>query len=837
MSEARARIKVNQLLDKAGWKFFDTSEGKANILLEANVKLEALGDDFEHTKNGYIDYLLLDKRGDALCVVEAKREEKNPLDGKEQARAYAKGKNARYIILTNGNIHYLWDIQAGNPQIISKFPNQSDFFVKEQFKPDRHALIREDVHDDYIAITQDPTFANNPSYIDTKTRKGFIEEKNLRLLRPYQVKAIKALQDAVKKGSDRFLFEMATGTGKTLTAAAIIKLFLRTGNASRVLFLVDRLELEDQAEKNFKDYLKNDYTTKIWKQNRDRADWQDAQIVVTTVQSLLASNRFRDISPLDFDLVISDEAHRSIGGNARAVFEHFVGYKLGLTATPKDYIKRTDSDELVKNSPIELERRQLLDTYKTFGCESGDPTFRYTLLDGVTEGYLVNPYVLDARTEITTQLLSDEGYAVVYEADNGDEASEYFVNKDFEKKFFSDKTNQVFCETFLQHALRDPITKEIGKTIIFCVSQNHAERIVSVLNDIVEIMWPGRYHSDFALQVTSRITGAQQMTKKFANNNLNGNSDVLEGYKTSKTRVCVTVGMMTTGYDCEDLLNLCFMRPIFSPTEFVQMKGRGTRKKNFKFETKLANGERETIIEPKTTFRLFDFFGNVEFFEHKFDYDQRLQLPLGSSASPPSPPGPLIPEGAYVSERIDPLKDLKETQVGLEGLKPDRMLFQKFEDVIKSDPNVTEKYESGNLREASDYIRREIFEKPEEYFNLEKIRKALGLDRKPSIEEVLDQIFQKKPISSREQLLDLELESFIQVNKPDAKYYPFISKAFKAYLSDSEVQEVMRNKEYGRLATNPMLNLKDLESLNGYRDVIPEYIDTYVSLNNFLPNA
>ena len=141
---------------------------------------------------------------------------------------------------------------------------------------------------------------------------------------------------------DRFLFEMATGTGKTLTSAAIIKLFLRTGNASRVLFLVDRLELEEQARKAFIEYLKNDYQTFIFKESRE--DWRRAEIVVTTVQSLLFNDKYKQIfSPTDFDLVISDEAHRSIGGNARAVFEYFIGYKLGLTATPKDYLKKVDA--------------------------------------------------------------------------------------------------------------------------------------------------------------------------------------------------------------------------------------------------------------------------------------------------------------------------------------------------------------------------------------------------------------------------------------------------------------------------------------------------------------
>ncbi len=119
--------------------------------------------------------------------------------------------------------------------------------------------------------------------------------------------------------------------------------------------------------------MKNDFHTVIYKENRD--DWQKAEIVITTVQSLLSNNKYRRLfSPTDFDLVISDEAHRSIGGNSRAVFEYFVGYKLGLTATPKDYLKKIDERRLGQNDPRELERRVLLDTYRTFGCEDGQPT-------------------------------------------------------------------------------------------------------------------------------------------------------------------------------------------------------------------------------------------------------------------------------------------------------------------------------------------------------------------------------------------------------------------------------------------------------------------------------
>src|SRR5207249_7779285 len=139
--------------------------------------------------------------------------------------------------------------------------------------------------------TQRPSYASEAAWKNEAERAGYIETNRLRFLRPYQLKAVNALQRAVKEGKDRFLFEMATGTGKTLTAAAIIKLFLRSGNARRVLFLVDRLELEDQAKKAFVAVLANDYKTVIFKENCD--DWRHADIVVSTVQSFLFNNKYQ----------------------------------------------------------------------------------------------------------------------------------------------------------------------------------------------------------------------------------------------------------------------------------------------------------------------------------------------------------------------------------------------------------------------------------------------------------------------------------------------------------------------------------------------------------------
>ena len=175
------------------------------------------------------------------------------------------------------------------------------------------------------------------------------------------IAGVHALQQSAARSKNRFLFEMATGTRKTLLSAAIAKLYLRTNNATRVLFLVDRLELENQALRHFTAYLANDgIQTVIYKQKRQ--DWRAAQVVVTTIQSLAARNRFlSEFAPTDFQLIISDEAHRTISGNNRTIFEYFIGAKLGLTATPRDYLKGLDEEDR-QNDPRADERRLLLDT-------------------------------------------------------------------------------------------------------------------------------------------------------------------------------------------------------------------------------------------------------------------------------------------------------------------------------------------------------------------------------------------------------------------------------------------------------------------------------------------
>jgi len=834
--EAKARILINDLLRRSNYRFFDDETGPANIALEANVKLkkkalDALGEDFEKTANGFVDYLLLDEGGFPLAVLEAKSEKYDPLIGKEKARKYAHSQNVRFVILSNGNLHYFWDLEQGNPVLITEFPKPESFGHFHAFKPNPDTLVSEKVEADYVAVTQNPNYHNDPRWSDAGQRDAFIKETELKFLRPYQLRAVAALQDAVRKGQTRFLFEMATGTGKTLTSAAVIKLFMRTGNAKRVLFLVDRLELETQAWKAFVRLLKSDFRTVIYKENRD--DWRKAEIVVSTVQSLQFNNKYRRLfSPTDFDLLISDEAHRSIGGNSRAVFEHFIGYKLGLTATPKDYLKRIDPARISERDPRAWERRQLLDTYKTFGCESSAPTFRYSLIEGVREGYLLNPVVVDARTEITTELLAEEGYSVMQENEDGELVEQTFFGKDFEKKFFSDETNRVFCETFLKNALRDPLSGEIGKSIVFCVRQDHAKRIVQKLNEMAHALFPGKYNSDFAVQVTSLVPDAQQMALSFANNNLSGHTRFLEGYISSKTRACVTVGMMTTGYDCEDLLNIVLLRPIFSPTDFIQIKGRGTRKFTFRYTEKDGNQVQEHI-KPKGKFKLFDFFAVCEYFEEKFNYDEIIELPPLKGGGTGGGGGG-VTDDDFTNVNPDPLKRMVETPVPVFGMKIDRKFFERFEDQVKAAPEVRERYERGDIKGAEEIVIASLFNKPEDFFDLAKLRKAVQLDRRITLREILAKAFGEiDRFKTKDELLEEELAKFVSIHKPDAEHIHVIRQFFKAYVTDGGVRAIVDSREFGRLADNPKVSLADVRALDQWREIIEEYVKDYVSLNAF----
>jgi type I restriction enzyme R subunit len=260
------------------------------------------------------------------------------------------------------------------------------------------------------------------------------------------------------------------------------------------------------------------------------------------------------------------------------------------------------------------------------------------------------------------------------------------------------------------------------------------------------------------------------------------------------------------------------------------MKGRGTRKYTYSYSSK----DTGKVEVEKTTFKLFDFFANCEYFEEKFNYDEVLQLPvLGKGTSEPGTPGIPISEITLITP--DPLKVFTETAIGLEGMKVDRKLFEKFEETVKSNPFIKETYEKGDIETVEEYVKAEVLNKPEDYITLDKLRKAVKADRRIPLREFIENILEGIPaFKGKDQLLEEEYEKFVSIYKPDSKYALGIKNYLKAYITDSEVREIVETRQYGRFATNPKMSLDEYRALNGWRTIVPEYVKDYVSLNAFM---
>ncbi len=339
------------------------------------------------------------------------------------------------------------------------------------------------------------------------------------------------------------------------------------------------------------------------------------------------------------------------------------------------------------------------------------------------------------------------------------------------------------------------------------------------------------------MQVSSHITDAQQYAINFTNNNLLGSANFIDTYKTSKARICVTVGMMTTGYDCPDILNLGLFRPIFSPTDFIQIKGRGTRKHNF-LEHLFDDDLKDAATNPeKIHYKLFDFFANCEYFEEEFNYDEVLTLPRPQGKAEGSDDGSIVSGRIYEHLGEDIISSVMEETIGFEGMKIDRMFFDKFEDKVKDDSVIKEHIEKEQWDSVIDYINEEVMDKPEEFFNLDKLRKAAGVDRRLSLREILEKTFGMiDRFKSKNELLDEEFNKFISDRKPgnhndimSMKYF------FKAYVTDHSVRNVIESGNYTGFNTNSSFTMQDFKAVpEDWRKAIPEYVKDYVPLNQFM---
>ena len=725
---------IDRLLEQAGWTF--------------DVEEYAPGSE----RSGFADYKLFDRAGTAIALLEAKPAESDALVGKEQAREYANSLGIPLVMLSNGREHYVWDTRAGNPKRALSIPSpEAVASVSSRPPVDRELLWT------------------------TETGKSYLRRKaeGDRDLRQYQADAIAAVQRGAEEGETAFLLEMATGTGKTTVAAALCFLYLNTGNARRILFLVDRIELRQQAALDIRSAINDQYTVAAYEGN-DNHDWNNTRITVATIQSLEALHQHGVPIPADhFDLIVADEAHRCISGpNHRRLFEMFQAEKIGLTATPRTFVTNDPVGDDDKSAAAR-EQRAIRDTYLAFGLNPGKPTYSYTIEQGAKDGYLVLPTAVDVRTEVTEALMSEEGYEVTiadYESDEGEQQFTYHIG-DFARSFLSQGTNVEFARVYLAEALREPGTELIGKGIIYAVSQRHAAMLTQALNEVAGETWPGVYQSDFAVQITSDVRHANDYGEKFKNNALNGQHPAVPGYQTAKTRVCVTVAMMTTGYDCPDLLNIVVCRPIKSPTDFTQIKGRGTRRYDFRENYTDPVVRQRMEPQPKQRFRIIDYFAVCEYHHEGHYYEPRIPIPPepkpdddgGGNGEPPPPP-----RGAYIRHGEDEATSLTRLTFQSDA----RRIAGRTEDV---------RYTLRQEQEASNR----------------------------TIADAFEQYLIENPVSD-----EAALEN--------------VRAVFEAYAADDDVRRIIDSKDFGALEGTVLEFERYRDTPAEHRQAIPGYVREYL---------
>ncbi|MDB5182797.1 MAG: type restriction protein res subunit [Candidatus Saccharibacteria bacterium] len=680
--EAYSRVVIDRKLREAGWDIED----------EEQVVFE------DHSTAGRADYVLKDSKGMPIALIEAKAPEIDPYNAKKQARDYVdlQYKQIDFIYLANDQKIYFWDLGHGDA-----VPSDSGFFSQSDLERRRASGRVNNVS----PLLQEA--------IDTDYFKDITDQIKLR---DYQLDAWNAIATNYDEKQKRaFLLEMATGTGKTVLAALIISRFLRTNNASRVLFIVDRQSLANQTKGTFEQLLRNISTVGVYWGGK-RQNLTGSNVVIATIQSLGLHGK-KDFTPGAFDLIIHDEAHRSIyTPEARAAVDHFVGAtKIGLTATPRDFLKNIDIEQLSNDDPRALERRIQRDTYRYFGCENGVPTFRYTIQDGSKAGYLIEPVYRKANTSLTYQALSDQGITKLDDVELEEGTS--LKIRDLERKVFFPKRNRAMMQEFLDYADYAP-NGEVGKTLIFAVSQNHALALTKILNELTP-----EYNGRFAEVITSRVHGAHEIAKDFANLN------------NKLPRVAVTVDMLATGFDAPEILNLVMARAIYDPTTYQQMKGRGTR---LCPEVK------------KERFVIHDFAGVIDYFAEKHDWDVPLNAPAnkvyGTAVESVEETMPMI-RGSAIGEPIQeyvrasdiPTSNMQDfiatrdvVQYGLgEGDVVDRNMYQDewtkaVHNYVKENREKVEQVidDPEQLDELMVDINRELLDRPKYYFNEETLQQS-----------------------------------------------------------------------------------------------------------------
>lgn len=535
-AETRTRF-IDLLLAEAGWS--DFKEGR-----DLEYRVEPMPNEKGH---GFADYVLWGADGLPLAVVEAKRTRRDPADGKRQAELYADALEAMHgrrpvIFYTNGYEHWIWDDARSIP------PRRLGGFKTA------------------LELGEMIARRNDAKPLASQTPKAAIAG------RPYQTRALARIAEHFDRGSRKALLVMATGTGKTRTVVALVDMMVRAGLVKRALFLADRISLVRQARNAFAAHLPDSSPVNLVTDPSGTG-----RVYVSTYPTMMnlidrADRSGRRFGPGHFDLVIIDEAHRSIYKRYRAIFEWFDSYLVGLTATPRDEVDR--------------------DTYRMFDLDPGQPTDFYGLEEAIEEDFLVpfEPVSLPTRfmrEGIRYDDLSDE------EKDQWDELEwgetgrrEEVTAGEINRYLFNADTVDKVLEHLMTHGIRVNGGDRIGKTIIFAANKAHAKFIEERFN----AGWPS-HGGTFARSIVHGESYAQSLIDNFS-------------IARKEPHIAISVDMLDTGVDVPEVVNLVFFKLVRSKTKFWQMVGRGTRLCTDLF----GPGTR------KTEFRIFDVCGNLEFF-------------------------------------------------------------------------------------------------------------------------------------------------------------------------------------------------------------------------------
>jgi len=630
LRETDARILIDRKLREAGWD----PEDKNQVITE------------ETSQAGRADYILKDSRGRGIAVIEAKRFSVDPASAKQQALSYAESIKAEFIFLSNGEEIYFWDYKHRPEQKVATFYSQRDLEKIQNLR-----------------LEQKPI-----SVIPIPER--YFKGGEWRTPRPYQKEAIHIMDKALAGGKRKMLLVMATGTGKTDTIALYLKRLFDAGIVNRALFLVDRIPLGVQTKEVFDEILK-DHSSALLYGGKPK---DESEIVISTLQTLYS--QLPSLTSGYFDVIISDEAHRTIFGIYSAVLSHFDAIRIGLTATPSGYVDRN--------------------TYKLFGCwdeteQKGKPTFVYSIRSGVKDGYLAGYDIVQIDTKVSLEGVNFEG--------------EDYSPEDLERKInIPARNEQVAQAYFSEEEKRDP--KKPRKAIVYAVTKRHAAQLAYYFNQAKP-----EHKGRFAEVITSDTEDPRGAIRRFK----------LEEFP----MIAVSVGMMDTGIDAPMVENLIMVRPTRSPILYQQMRGRGSR-----LDQKIN----------KKSFRIYDFAGVTKYFndesynpyseiakakagvpwgtEVKDFVEQELEMPAG-----------FVQVAETAPENIDVIIKRAYVEVGAEGEKIDSDDYQmawerQIQELAKAEPLVKKVKEGQELSNDESMVLAEKLNSPKYYFNEANLREA-----------------------------------------------------------------------------------------------------------------